>query len=135
VWEVTDVAPVVAIVDMCSSGHWTLIISVFDCDNAEAALSAAADVLPEEEEYDAVAAALGPFSESFPSTSTETETSVENDFVFSLLTEFSVELVKPVSIATEVPCVLLVTRRQKPRMVLSVAATAGTSALTSGEST
>jgi len=134
VWEVTDVAPVVATVDMCSSGHWTLIISVFDCDNAEAALSAAADAPPEEEEYDAVPAALAP-PEALAETSTETETSVENDFVFSLLTEFSVALVKPVSIATEVPCVLLVTRRQKPRMVLSVAATAGTCALTSGEST
>jgi len=122
---------------MCSSGHWTLIISVFDCDNAEAALSAAADAPPEEEEYDAVPAALAPpeSSEALAATSTETETSVENDFVFSLLTEFSVALVKPVSIATEVPCVLLVTRRQKPRMVLSVAATAGTCALTSGEST
>jgi len=115
-----------------------VVISVLDCAIAEAALFAMENEPPEEEETPAVAV---PATEAFPGplalaeTSAEAEIPVENDLVADLLTEVSFALVKPVSIATEAPCVLLATRRQKPLMVLSGCVDGGKSFLTSGEST
>lgn len=122
---------------MRSSGHWTEIISVFDCPIVEAT------VLATDEEPPAVTESPTStfFSAFVPGAIgadtvllAETDTSVENDFSSDLVVESEFELVKPVCILTEAPCVLLATRRQKPRMVVSAGESAANCVRTSFES-
>jgi len=112
---------------ICSSGHWTVISSFFDCDNAEAAVLAMDDEPPAvtEPATVAVAEALAPADSAATVTAAEAVAVEENCDAASLVVDSLYLLLKPVSILIAAPCVLLATRRQKPRMVLSTAAACG----------
>jgi len=115
-------------VSVCSSGHWTVIISFFDCPIVEAAVLAMDDEPPEvtDPATEAVADADCPDSASADTvTAADAVAVAENCDADSLVVDSLYLLLKPVSILIEAPCVLLATRRQKPRMILSTAASCG----------
>jgi len=115
------------LVSVCSSGHWTVIISVFDWPIVEAAVLAMDDEPPEVTDPPtvAVADAEAPADSAATVTAADAEVVAENCDADSLVVESLYLLLKPVSILIEAPCVLLATRRQKPRMILSTAASCG----------
>ena len=115
------------LVSVCSSGHWTVIISVFDCPIVEAAVLAMDDEPPEVTDPPtvAVADAEAPADSAATVTAADAEAVAENCDADSLVVDSLYLLLKPVSILIEAPCVLLATRRQKPRMILSTAASCG----------
>jgi len=118
-------------VSVCSSGHWTVIISFFDCPIVEAAVLAMDDEPPEVTDPATVAVAdaffsAGPFpTDADTVTAADAVAVAENCDADSLVVDSLYLLLKPVSILIEAPCVLLATRRQKPRMILSTAASCG----------
>jgi len=121
--------PFVTIVVNRSSGHWTAIISDSDCPIVDVAVFAMDEEPPELAANPIATEPLPPASGEAPEvtvTLAESDASAENAFAFSLLTESVFVLEKPVSIMTEAPCVLLATRRHKPRMVLSGAKSGAT---------
>merc|ERR1719265_2159697 len=114
-------------VSIVSSGHWTVIIWFFDCPIAEAAVLAMDDEPPAVTEPETVALIepSAPPPDAFTSTDAEAVAVAENCDAVSLVVDSLYLLLNPVSILMEAPCVLLATRRQKPRMVLSTATFCG----------
>jgi len=104
-----------------------VIISVFDWPIVEAAVLAMDDEPPEVTDPPtvAVADAEAPADSAATVTAADAEAVAENCDADSLVVDSLYLLLKPVSILIEAPCVLLATRRQKPRMILSTAASCG----------
>jgi len=132
-----ELVPCCTIVDMDSSGHWTVIVSAFDCPIVAAIVLAIEEEPPAETESptDFVVEAPGPTGGFAPTFELAViDTSAENDFSSDLVVESLFELLKPVCSLTEAPCVLLATMRQKPRIVLSCDASGANCVRTSAES-